>query len=520
MTQRQLSTVVIVFLSFLGLVPILFMIGSTLFGQNGFSLDAYEALFSDNALWKSFQNSLLLAFTVATATTVLGTLLAILLSKTNLYFRFIWMIILIIPLLIPPYILAYGWYGLLGRESDLGHILFGFWGTFFILFSVYLPIPIFIVSLFLQHVNPRLEEAGLLYCNWRCVLTHIIIPLIFPALVFSFLLVFMLSIGEFSVANFLRYDIFPMESFIQFSAFYDFKTATVYTMPLVIIVVLVLLVQFLFSGQHTLNASYQNNKLIPIPKNRQVPLIAILLLFILTIVGFPLFGLLKHIDMQSFILAFEHALPSLRNSVVYAFLGATLLACFGFLTAYIIHYKTTKAWYFLQSFMLFLFVLSSITLGISLILFWNHSLTNFVYATPLILLLGYLIKYLFLSSKIIELKFVQIPSSLIESAQLTGASWHQILWGILLPLVKDTLIFAWFMGFIFTLRESTLSMLLSPAGSSTLPTYIFTQMANGKEATIASLCLMMILTILLPLFTFIGYTSKKMRDKGKLHDRT
>jgi len=520
MTQRQLSTVVVVLLGLLGLMPILFMIGSTLFEQHTLSFHAYEVLFSDSSLWRSFQHSILLAFTVATATTVVGTMLAVLLSKTNLYFRFIWLILLITPLLIPPYILAYGWYGLLGRQSELGHILFGFWGTSFVLFSVYLPIPIFIVSLFLRHVNPKLEEAGLLYCNWRCVLTRITIPLILPALVFSFLLVLMLSIGEFSVANFLRYDIFPMESFIQFSAFYDFKTATVYTMPLVLIVILVLLLQFLFSKHHTLNAHYQNNKQISLPKHIQIPVIAMLLLFILSIVGFPFFGILKYIDTQSFLLALEHALPSLSRSIVYTFLGASLLAFFGLFAAYIMQYKTTKYWYFLQSFILFLFVLSSITLGISLILFWNHSFTNFIYATPLLLLLGYLMKYLFLSTQVIKLKFAEIPSSMIESAQLTGASWYQILWGILLPLVKEALIFAWFIGFIFTLRESTLSMLLAPAGSSTLPTYIFTQMANGKEATIASLCLIMILTILLPLFAFITYSNTKMKPQGQAHVST
>ena len=58
---------------------------------------------------------------------------------------------------------------------------------------------------------------------------------------------------------------------------------------------------------------------------------------------------------------------------------------------------------------------------------------------------------------------------------------------------------AWVVGFIFTLRESSITMLVAPAGASTLSSSILTQMANGKEATIASLCLLAILLVIVPL---------------------
>jgi len=160
---------------------------------------------------------------------------------------------------------------------------------------------------------------------------------------------------------------------------------------------------------------------------------------------------------------------------------------------------------------LFFFVLSSIVLGIALILFWNRPYTNMVYTTPLIILFGYLIKYLFLTTKILELKLSQIPHNLIESAQLLGASWYQILYTILIPLLKESLIIAWIVGFIFSLRESTITMLVAPAGASTLPTYILTQMANGKASTIATLCLLMVATLLVPLTGLLLYIKGRHR---------
>ena len=504
MSRQTVSLLIIAILSLIGLFPILSMLASTFFNEAGFSLSGYIKLLHNNSLWSSFQNSLLLALNVAFFSTLFGTFLGLLLSKTTLYGKILWFGLLLIPLLIPPYILAYGWYTLLGREGVLGELLFGFWGTSFILFCIYLPIPVLILSLFARQINPRLEEAALLAGSWQSVLKYTTLPLLRPAIMLSFLLVFILSIGESSVANFLRYDIFPMESFIQFSAFYDFKTATIYTMPLILIVLMILLLESSFPNTPTLK---HNNKPLLL-KVSQLPLIATIMIYLTLVTILPLFSLVAHTTLQHFTDTITSTLPILQRSLFYAFLGASLLLFFGFSSAYIISYKSTKIWKFLDILILFFFVLSSIVIGIAMILYFNTPFTNIIYASPLIILFGYLIKYLLLSSKIIQSKLSQIPKNLIETAQLSGASWFQILYTVLIPLSKDALIIAWLVGFIFSLRESTITMLVAPAGSSTLPTYILTQMANGKTATIAALCLIMILSLLIPLAGALFFTRK------------
>ena len=193
------------------------------------------------------------------------------------------------------------------------------------------------------------------------------------------------------------------------------------------------------------------------------------------------------------------SIPMIKRSILYASIAATLLVIFGLFTAYIHYYRTSKFASVLDAMLLFFFVLSSVVLGIGLIHFWNTPVTNFIYATPVIILIGYLVKYLFLSSKIIEHGLSKIPYSLIEVAQLSGASWLQVLRSILIPLLSKSFILAWIVGFIFTLRESTITMLVAPAGFSTLSSSILTQMANGKETTIASLCLLAILLVIVPL---------------------
>ena len=509
MTQRYASYGFIGIVVALGLLPVLSMVAHTFYDAHGVTLSHYKVLFTQPSLVGSFSHSLGLGVFVASLTTLVGTSLGILFSKTTLRYRTVWVLLLLIPLLIPPYILAYGWYTLVGRESMLGHLLFGFWGSAWVLFCVYLPIPVLLTILFLRQINPKLEEAGLLVCSWYGVLWHITLPLVKPALYFSFLLVFILAVSELSVANFLHFDIFPMQSFIQFSAFYDFTTATVYAMPLLVIVLVLLAIVAILLKQRPLALKSYHYPLIFPLKGIQLPVQVSIVLLLVLVIGFPLWGLLVQSSLPDFMQALKQALSPLTHSLLYATVGALLLVIFGFFSATILVSKNSKGWQVLNFTLLFLFILSSTVLGIALILFWNTPYTNFIYTTPLIILLGYLSKTLFLSTKIIQIKLSQIPSSLLEMAALTGASYRQIVSFIVLPLAKEALFVSGVIGFIFILRESTITMLVAPAGTSTLPLYILTQMANGKPSTIASLCLLMILIVLIPLAALVYYFKRK-----------
>lgn len=484
----------------IALLPVLMMIADTFSGPKGFDLSAYAVLFHSGSLRQSFQNSLLLSLSVALFTTVLGVILGVLLGKTTLPFSTLFTALLIIPLLIPPYILAFGWFELLGREGFWGEILFGFWGTFWVLSSVYLPIPTLLTILFLKQIDPRLEEAGRLIAGWGGVLRGITLPLIMPAIVLSFLLVFILSFGEYSVANFLRYAIFPLESFTAFSAFYDFKTATVLAMPMLLVALIVLSAEQFFAHRHPLQfGSSYRAELIPLGRYQTIVLL-IFAIVVMIIVIAPLSSLfLQAAHWPSFLDAWSKGYEPMLRSLFYGLSGATLLVIFGFLSGYIIEKRVFGWWHLYDASIIFMFALPSTVIGIALILFWNSPSTNFIYGTVWIILFGYLGKYLVLTTKMAQTRLSQIPDSMVEAAQMAGANWFETLRFVLLPLSKKVLIAAWLIGFIFSLRENTITMLVYPPGAEPLPVYIVTQMANGKPEVVAGLCVIMILITLLPL---------------------
>src|SRR3954451_2162408 len=56
-----------------------------------------------------------------------------------------------------------------------------------------------------------------------------------PAIVFGALIVFLLAAGEVGVPMLLRYAVYPVQTLVQYSAFYDFAAASATAVPLVIL---------------------------------------------------------------------------------------------------------------------------------------------------------------------------------------------------------------------------------------------------------------------------------------------
>ena len=499
MQRRGFLSLIVILLFAMGVLPVLSMLVRSMVVDGQFSLAAYKGVLSSRHQWILMGHSMALSSLVTVLAVAVGTPLGILLGKTDLPFRRFFTVIFVIPLLIPPYILAVAWSGLLG--GSLAHLLFGLSGCVLVLFSIFLPIPMLLTMLFLRTINPRLEEAGLLITGWRDVLKGISLPLILPAVLLSALLVFLLAFGEFSVANYLRYDVFPVESFTLFSAFYNFEAATATAVPLVALTLVLLFAEALFLRErtyqpHPLSAA---KRLPPVQLGRhRIGWFAGVLLAGLLLVLLPFTALVVQ-SSGAYAEALEKAGDSLVRSLLYAATGATLLSILGFFTGYLIQTKAFRFWAAVDFVTLFLFALPSTVIGIGLISLWNTPWTNWVYGTPLIVLLGYLAKYTALTSRISVTQLAQISPAMEEAAQVAGAGWFRRMVCVVLPLARRGLLGGWMVGYIFSLRDTGITMLVYPAGHETLPVRIFTLMANGSAELIAALCIIMIAATLLPI---------------------
>ncbi len=514
-----------------GLVPVLGLLVSNLLANGRAGYLYFERFAVSTRSWLLLVRSFAVAGLTTLIALLLGIPLGILLGRSDLPLRRSLTFLFTIPLVIPPYILAVLWFYLLGRQGLIVHMfgprvaahaagwLFGLPGCVLVLSSVMLPVVMLLVIVLLKTVNPRLEEAGRAVAGWWRVLRYITIPLISPGIFLAAILVFLLSFGEFGVPMFLRYDVFPVEAFTRFTAFLDQGAAAAAAYPLVLVTLAFLAVERVYLRSRTCALrplpGAGDHPDIELGKARGWVFVAGAILCLLLVL-FPISVLLwEALSGGAIHEAILRARDSLVRSLTYAALGATLLTTTGFLLGYLIHNRALRVWKSVDSLSVFLFALPSTVIGIGMVTVWNHPATGFIYATPVILLLGYLAQYSAIASRVSVSTLAQLPAGMEEAAQVAGAGWLRRFARIVVPLSWKGIVGAWLISFIFCLRDTGISMMVYPPGRDTLPVRIFTLMANGSTALVASLCLLMCLATMVPLVfggLFLYYDGRGVKN--------
>ncbi|HEY3439636.1 MAG TPA: ABC transporter permease subunit [Paludibaculum sp.] len=502
----------VVILIIAGVLPLLFML-VTSFSD----VDNYAGTLGNARTWSLFRNSLSLALLTTMAAGAGGVVLGILLAKTNLPWRAALTVVFSLPLLFPPYILAVGWFEVLGRGGLLARLagpgagevtsrwLFGLPGVVLVMASALLPVVLLLTMNYIGAVSPALEEAARLSVGWPLVLQRITLPLAAPGIVLSLVLVFLLTMGEFGAPAFLRVDVFPVASFTQFTAFYNFGAATAAALPLVAVALAGLAVEQRVIQQRTFQfgwGGHRNPIRIPLGRAR-APIAALVASLAALLVALPMGALMwRGLNVAAMTDAIHRAGASAGRSIAYAGVSATVLASLGFFLAYLVHRRALVCWRWVDAMTLFLLTLPGNVIGIGLIGLWNRPFTNWVYATPVMLVVGYVAQYSALGTRSILAGFAQTAPSLEEAAEVAGAGWCRRGCRILAPLVAPSIVVSWVVTFLFCLRDVSLPLLLAPPGQDTLTGRTMTLMANGSAELVAALCLLSISLTAVPLIVY------------------
>lgn len=514
LVEHPFYTIIYVSFVFFIVFPLAYTLGTALFADSSLA-DNLQLLNKDTFLLLA--KSCIIALLIALLSTLLGTVLGFLLYKTHILFRSFFKIALLIPLFISPYILAVAWKDLFYLSFNNTDFISSYMGVILVLISIFTPLSMLIIGSALSNINAQLEEAGFMITDLRNVVLKITLPLIKPALITSFVLVFIFSISEFSVPAFFGVKVFTTEIFTQFSAFYNHSLAILQSALLILLCILLLLSERKYiadapflsvsgKGMNTAAYSLKNWKWLSLFFLTGWFFISVILPFIVLFVQSFQDGTAK------FIQAFELLKPTFGNSLGLALTGALITVFIGFTVAYptwrgagIAETKKGKSFGWL---LLLVFAIPSTILGISLIKFYNHPILDYIYSGYAIILIGYTGKFSFISAKLIGNAIKQIPNSLDEAAQIEGIASSTCLWKILIPLIMPTLFAALIINFIFCLGELGITIMLYPPGTEIMPIKVFTIMANAPQSLTSSMTLIVfsVTLLIIALLYFIAKT--------------
>jgi spermidine/putrescine transport system permease protein len=175
--------------------------GTTLsFPIKGLTLDWYGRILTTSGLLDSVRNSLIVAVISSTAATILGTMVAVLLSRFEFRGRGLLTGLAVFPLIVPYVVLGVSFL-ILFKAFDVplsiatvsvGHAV------------VALPYATLIVLVRLVGAEPQLEDAAMdLGATYPSTLRLVVLPMAGPAIVSAWITAFTVSFDEFAIAHFL-----------------------------------------------------------------------------------------------------------------------------------------------------------------------------------------------------------------------------------------------------------------------------------------------------------------------------
>ncbi|MFY8274398.1 spermidine/putrescine ABC transporter permease PotC [Pseudoalteromonas sp. SSDWG2] len=180
---------------------------------SGFSWKWYEKLLENDALLTAFTNSLTIAVLAASASVILGTLIALALYRYQFRFKQAASTSLFIVMMSPDIVLAITFLVLF---MVLG-LQLGFWTLLLAHTTFCLPFVVITIYAQLRGFDPNLVEAAQdLGASERQFFTHIMLPLLLPAIAASWLLSFTLSLDDVIISSFVtgpEYEVLPIRVF-------------------------------------------------------------------------------------------------------------------------------------------------------------------------------------------------------------------------------------------------------------------------------------------------------------------
>jgi iron(III) transport system permease protein len=526
---------------YLGIVPLGFLLWQSFFTPQTaakaavFTYGNYQQAYGSAETWVLFWNSVRFATGTAILAFFIGTVLAWMNERTNTPFKALFFALSLIPLVIPGILFTVSWILLGSPKIGLINLalqkvfatdavfvnVYSLWGMIWVDALHYSPMAFLLMTAAFRAMDPALEESAVMSgASVRQVVTKVTLPLVWPAIFATLLILFVRAIESFEVPALLG---LPVGIQVFTSAIYQavhrypsqVGLASAYAVTLLLITTIGVYFQSRLSSRGNKYATMTGKGFRP----RQIDLggwrylaVAVFLAYFLLIVVLPFAVLLwssfqkfysvpsmaaiQRMTLEPYRTILEH--PSLWrsvwNSVLLALGSATLIMLVTSVICWIVVKTKLPGRWLLDNIASLPMVFPGIVLGLSIMILYLYVPIG-VYGTIWIMLIAYVTRFLPYGLRYNTTSMLQIHKELEESAAMSGASWATTFRRIILPLLKPGLVAGWIYIMIVSIRELSSSILLYSPGNEVLSILIWELWENGQYVELSALGVMFIIAL-------------------------
>ena len=540
--------VVVAFLVIFEVIPLSYLLIRSLFPKGSFSLDSFKRVYTYDLNWTALINTVVISGLTTIFGVILAFPLAFLVGRTDMYGKKFFRTLFVTTYMVPPYVGAMAWLRLLNPNAgvlnkflmqvfNLSKAPFNIYtvgGIVWVLTCFYYPYAFITISRAMEKMDPSLEEASKISgASPIKTLMTITIPMMTPSIIAAGLLVFVASASAFGIPSIIGApgQIYTVTTriidFVHIGSEEGLNDAMVLAVFLMAIANIVLYITTFVIGKRqyiTMSGKSTRPNIVELGKWR-LPITVIISIFSFFVVILPFVTValtsftvnmgkpigLSNMSMSAWNKVFSRAsiLSSTKNSIIAGLAAAFFGIVISCIMAYLLQRTNVKG----KRIPDFLITLGSgtpsVTIALALIISMSGKFKINIYNTLTIMIIAYMIKYMLMGMRTVVSAMSQVHPSLEEAAQISGANWLRMLKDVTLPLIGASIVAGFFLIFMPSFYELTMSTLLYSSNTKTIGYELYIYQTYHSQQVASALATAILLFVII-----INYLLNKL-TKGQ-----
>lgn len=517
-------------------LPLAVLIIDSVVVDGHLDVSSYLTVYGQAVNMRALTNTAKISILVMILSVLITFPLAWLIGRTDLPGRKKFRTILVASYMIPPYVGAIAWTQLL--NPDVGYLnallktifslskapfnIYTEGGLIWVLTLFYSPFAFITISRAMEKMDPTLEEASRVSgASPLRVLWDVTLPLMAPSILAGGLLVFIGAGSAFGIPAIVgmpgNIEVLTTRivSFVYMGNDSCIRNATTLAVSLMILANGLLFFMTWFMGRKdytTIGGKSTRPALVELGKWKGLAtflvavyaFIAVILPLGSIVITSFMVSMSKGLSLDNF--GFDAWIPVLENSqyldciwrsLGYAFIAATIGTILSLFVAYLSVKTHVKGRSLPDLLVMVGGSTPSVVIALALIITFSGNYGLNLYSTMWILIVSYLVKYMTMSVRTIAASLSQVSSSLEEAGLNSGAGWLRICKDIIMPLIAPSIVAGWFLIFMPSFYELTMSNLLYGSDTQTIGVLLYELQtyADTQNASVMSVIILIIVMV-------------------------
>ena len=477
------------------------------------------------------------SLTVLTST-IIGVPIAYLMTRYNVPGKQLVHILIIMSLMSPPFIGAYSWIILAGRQGIVAKLftamglsaptIYGRGGIIFVFTLHLFPYIYLYTSGAMNSIDASLEEAAenLGMSKLKRIWT-VTLPVVLPSILAGCVMVFMTCLADFGTPMLMGegYTVLPVLVYNEYMS--ESATNPYMASALSVIIVSCSLIVLLFQKIVIDKRNYMMSSLRPPQETKLHGIKRFLVALPVYIVVFLAFlpqivvvcqsfiersfsGMVKGVSLKNYEFISAKLATNIRNTYVFSLIAIVFIVFVGILVSYVLVRKKGKVANLIDTLIMFPYVIPGSVLGIGLIIAFNRKPMVLV-GTSAIMIISYVIRKLPYTVRSGTAFLYQMDPFVEEASINLGVSplktFFTVTARMMLPGVMSGAVLSW----ITCINELSSSIMLYSGKTSTIAIAIYQEVTHMNDGPASALATILTVTTIISLLVVFRATKGKVK---------